>query len=124
MQPAENATPPSPKHDPHQAGTAAIAAMSERLLNFFAANVGLVVQNGPFTGMQYVERSIGSSLMPKLLGSYEANLQPVIEEIIRRAPATIVNVGCGEGYYAVGLARRLPHARVYAFEADPTGQAL
>ena len=31
----------------------------------------------------------------------------------------IVNVGAGEGYYAVGLARRAAGAQVVAFEIDP-----
>ena len=36
---------------------------------------------------------------------------------IARTPYTVVvDVGCAEGYYAVGLARALPQAQVYAFD--------
>ncbi len=36
--------------------------------------------------------------------------------MIARGYETVVNVGCAEGYYAVGLARRMPTAHVHAFE--------
>ncbi len=39
-----------------------------------------------------------------------------------RMPDAIVNIGCAEGYYAVGLARHLPGAKVYAFDIDPKAQ--
>jgi len=37
---------------------------------------------------------------------------------LRCSPSTVVNVGAGEGYYAVGFARRLPNAQVLAFDAN------
>src|SRR3989442_4367093 len=42
--------------------------------------------------------------------------------MIERTPRTVVNIGSGEGYYAVGLARRLPDATVYAFDIDQRAQ--
>ena len=36
----------------------------------------------------------------------------------RHRPTVVVNVGAADGYYAVGLARRLPHARVLAYEPN------
>jgi trans-aconitate methyltransferase len=35
-----------------------------------------------------------------------------------------VDVGCAEGYYAVGMALRLPNAVVHAFDVDPKAQQL
>lgn len=87
-------------------------------------NYGLVVQHGPFAGMIYISESTGSVLAPKLLGSYEAELHPVLQEMRARPYETIVNLGCGEGYYAVGLARLMPAARVHAFDSDPVAQDL
>jgi hypothetical protein len=66
--------------------------------------------------LRYVSRSHGSALLPKLLGSYECELHPVLRTAIGREPATIIDVGCAEGYYAVGLALRLPHTTTYAFD--------
>ena len=76
------------------------------------------VRLGPFTGMRYVSRSIGSAHLPKLLGTYERELQPVIEQACSARPNLIIDLGAAEGYYAVGLALRNPGARVIAFERD------
>lgn len=85
----------------------------------------LVVRHGPFKGMKYPSAAAaGSSLFPKLLGCYEQELQAAVTSICQRPYATIVDVGCAEGYYAVGLAMRLPQAQVYAFDIDPRAIAL
>lgn len=83
---------------------------------------GGVVVGGPFTGLRYVDSAMGSSLGPKLLGTYEKELNPIIEQICARGYQTIINIGAGEGYYAVGLAKRLPQARVICFEALENNQ--
>ena len=51
-------------------------------------------------------------------------MAPIIEDIVTKAYALIIDVGSAEGYYAVGLARRLPKARVLARDANPKAQAL
>ena len=79
----------------------------------------LVIRHGVFKGMKYPQmKSIGSALFPKLLGTYERELQPVVERICGENYTEIVNVGCGEGYYAIGLALRIPKAKVYAYDID------
>lgn len=90
----------------------------------FVARYGLSVRSGPFMGMRYVPSAVGSAFVPKLLGSYEAELHHVIEQIVSASYRVIVDVGCAEGYYAVGLALRLPEARVHAFDTDPLGRKL
>lgn len=80
------------------------------------------VQKGPFMGTRYVQVSQGSAYIPKLLGIYERELAPQVEALIVRSPKLVVDVGAAEGYYAVGLACRLPQARVIAFEMEPRGQ--
>lgn len=83
---------------------------------------GTSILTGPFQGMKYGDDVVYGAFAPKLLGIYEEELHPVIEEIIKRRYATVVNVGCGEGYYSVGLARRMPDASVYAFDIDSAAQ--
>lgn len=85
---------------------------------------GNVVMTGPFKGLKYIEDSIGSAYSPKILGTYELELHTAVEEIIANAPGMIVDVGAAEGYYAVGLASRLPDTRVTAFEAEARGREL
>ena len=80
---------------------------------------------GPFKGLKYPAfEAKGSALFPKLLGTYEAELHQVIEEICTKPYSNIINVGCGEGYYAVGLAKRLPAANILAFDIDEEAQRL
>ena len=79
---------------------------------------GTEVISGPFEGMDYVRRSEFGNPVPKLLGCFEQPLQPHIERAISAAYPVVMNVGCAEGYYAVGMARRMPTARVVAFDKD------
>jgi hypothetical protein len=72
--------------------------------------------------MRYVDLSVGSCFIPKLLGTYERELAPKIEWICEKRPGLVVDLGAAEGYYAIGLALRIPQARVVAFELDETGQ--
>jgi hypothetical protein len=72
--------------------------------------------------MQYLERSHNSEFLPKLLGSYELELSQILDDVIREDHSVIVDVGCAEGYYAVGLALRCPAARVFAFDQDAEAQ--
>jgi hypothetical protein len=85
---------------------------------------GLVVQTGPFEGLRYLPEAAGSSLLPKLLGSYEAELHETMRKIIDTNYSLIVDVGCAEGYYAVGLAKRLPRAHIFAFDTNPRARQL
>src|SRR5262249_8007661 len=79
----------------------------------------LTVRYGPFAGMRYPEAaSVGSTLFPKLIGSYEREIRDVLEIIARTDYSEIVDIGCAEGYYAVGLAMTVPGARVLAFDTD------
>jgi hypothetical protein len=71
---------------------------------------------GPFRGMQYLGYSIYGAYIPKLIGSYEAELHQALEAAIARKPKHIIDIGGAEGYYAVGLLTRLPDTRVTVFE--------
>ena len=83
---------------------------------------GSTVQAGPFKGMQYGGRSAGSMYSPKILGSYEQELHPYIEALPRYR--RFVNIGCAEGYYAVGARLVAPDVEVHAFDIDPEARRL
>jgi hypothetical protein len=78
----------------------------------------LEVVAGPFSGMKYFPLSRGSALLPKLLGAYERELHPALQTVLAKKYTTIIDVGCAEGFYVVGLARKVPHARVHGFDLD------
>lgn len=87
---------------------------------------GPMVAYGPFKGTRLPSGSSWGEgeVTPKILGCYEEELHPAIEKAIGREPARIVNVGCAEGYYANGLARRLPAAKAFAFDIDAKAQDI
>lgn len=80
---------------------------------------------GPFAEMRYPFAFVaaGEFTGPVQVGSYEAELHETVEQIIEAGPEVIVNVGAGVGYYAVGLASRLPAAAIVAFEAEARARA-
>jgi hypothetical protein len=82
------------------------------------------VIDGPFKGMAYPGKSVGSAYCPKLIGTYEKELFPVIASWNDHQPEVILNVGGAEGYYAVGLARVHPQCKVIVWEAVHKGRQL
>ena len=99
-------------------------AATDNLATLLARLCECRVQCGPFAGMHYDTEAIHSAHLPKLLGCYEQELHGCLERFLRKDYRCVVNIGCGEGYYAVGLALRLPRARVYAFDSEPRAREL
>lgn len=80
-----------------------------RAIGRFLDAHGMKVLHGPFAGLEYPRAARGhvDFLAAKVLGSYELELDEAIERILAGgSPPRIVDVGAGEGYYVVGLARR------------------
>ncbi|MFD2162919.1 class I SAM-dependent methyltransferase [Paradesertivirga mongoliensis] len=85
----------------------------------------LTVLNGPFKAMKYPSMdALCSAIYPKLIGSYEQELHPTIETFSTRDYSEIIDVGCAEGYYAVGLSLMFPKAKIYAYDIDPAARRL
>ena len=78
---------------------------------------GDVVQSGPFAGMRLSRANQGSLPGPRLLGCYEQELHEIIRDGVGQY-RRILNVGCAEGWYAVGLARLYPHLEIVAYDID------
>ena len=79
-----------------------------------------LVQTGPFAGMS-LERSAtwgASDLATKWLGIYEQELHAPLDVARARTYGAAINVGCAEGYYAVGLARLMAGIPVYACDSS------
>jgi hypothetical protein len=110
-----------------QLNRVAAFATRARALALFARHFpGEKIRHGFFDGIQIPSGGYakGSCLITKFVGTYEAELTPVVEESVRRNPPPIVDVGCAEGYYAVGFAMRYPQAKVHAFDTSPEARML
>ena len=84
-----------------------------------------MVKEGPFKHLKYKDfTSHGSSIYPKLLGSYEAELHEFINLMLSKNLESVVDIGCAEGYYAVGFALKLKDIKVHAFDISEYAQKL
>ena len=88
------------------------------------AREGLEVRRGPFAGLRYPDTLVrdAGDLAPKLLGTYEAELEHVLRSWVAAGFQHVVDVGSAEGYYAVGVAFAIPGATVHAFDTDPAAR--
>ena len=76
------------------------------------------VVSGPFSGMKYAQlRSYGSKIYPKILGTYESEIQDFFYKKMHLYNR-LVDIGAAEGYYAVGAAYSNPDLNVVAYEAS------
>ena len=98
------------------------ANSTEKLQKLFR---DLTVRTGFMKGLKYPDfSSYGSSIFPKLSGTYENELIDVFYHLEGNKYSCVVDVGCAEGFYAVGLALRFKEAKVYAFDISETAQQL
>ncbi len=95
---------------------------AQLLQNTLLREHGTKILAGPFAGMSFVRNVAEGCCVPKLLGCYEEELHPYVERAIADNYERVLNIGVAEGYYAVGLARRMPSARIFAFDIDPQAQ--
>lgn len=89
---------------------------------FMVRTGGTTVADGPFAGMIYSATATEGALVARLLGTYESALHPHIEAFVAEHLDCVIDVGCAEGYYAVGLARRMPGTTVYAHDILETAR--
>jgi SAM-dependent methyltransferase len=92
-----------------------------KLAEYLRQKTNAVVQSGPFAGMILPADHTwgnGSDISSKMLGFYEQELHGCLEEAIARKHDRILNVGCAEGYYAIGMAMRSAGSQILAFDID------
>ena len=81
----------------------------------------MIVQSGPFAGIRLVDsHSWGDGdISAKLLGVYEQELHQSIEKLHKNDYKEILDIGCAEGFYAVGLAMIFKTNKIHAFDSNP-----
>ncbi len=83
-----------------------------------ADHYGKQVLSGPFKGIRLPEESFQEHAAPYLLGVYESELHGVWQTFLAGEYKQVLDIGAKFGYYAVGIASRLPNAHVIAFDTD------
>jgi len=95
---------------------------SRLLANTYVSRQGTVIAQGIFAGMDYLDDATEGALIPRLLGVYESELHPHLKAFAEAGLDCVIDVGCAEGYYAVGLARMMSKVTVYAHDIDPAAR--
>jgi len=90
----------------------------QMLANTLVAREGARIRSGPFAGMAYTNVATEGAIAPRLFGTYESELHPYLAAFEAQGLDVVIDVGCAEGYYAVGLARAMPGVTVYAHDID------
>lgn len=96
---------------------------SRLIADAYVRHHGAKIMQGPFAGMEYVTSATEGALTPRLIGTYESELHPHIAAFAEQPLDCVIDVGCAEGYYAVGLARLMPQVTVYAYDIQAQARA-
>jgi hypothetical protein len=76
------------------------------------------VLGGSFAVMAFPLAPSEGCSVPKLLGCYEFHLHESLKALVSSDIEEIYDIGCAEGYYAVGFARLFPKTRILAFDIN------
>lgn len=91
--------------------------------NTFLEKEGTKVLQGPLAGLDFIRQSAEGCHVAKLLGCYEQPLHRHIRAALSGRYSRIINIGCAEGYYAVGFAVAVPALVSVAHDIDPKAQS-
>ena len=83
-----------------------------------------IIPKGPFKGMHYIDEAYTSFLCPKITGTYEKEIQPVMELEKGISYDAFIDIGAAEGYYSVGMALFSESKSIISFEASEYANKL
>ena len=100
------------------------AAFKEQIERRWLNLIKLTSKNAnPFKNLNYEGIDAhGSAMYPKIIGTYESELRDEITRLGNNQYDLIVDIGCAEGYYAVGLAQMFPGTPVKAYDIDASAR--
>ena len=92
------------------------------ILDYLYEQTNGIVQHGLFQGMKILKKSKwgDGDLGGKLLGIYENEIYSYIEKELKNNHDLIINYGCAEGTYGIGIARLVPDVKVIMLDIDET----
>jgi predicted O-methyltransferase YrrM len=97
-----------------------LAERRKEILNYLYQKCQGTVQHGIFKGMRILKKNQwgDGDTGGKLLGLYEDELVPVLEKAIETKHDLIINYGCAEGFYGIGMAMKMPESHVIMFDIE------
>ena len=82
------------------------------------------MRSGLFKDMSLLNQTLEGNVVPKLLGCYEQELHDVLERCIETPFGHVLNIGCGDSYHAVGLARCMPNSEIKPYDLKKDRRVL
>lgn len=82
----------------------------------------IAVMGGVFEGLLMSLPIHAGIALPMILGSYESELHSAVRNAMRRGYQHVVNIGCGDGYYLVGMARHMKATQFFGYDVNPAAQ--
>jgi hypothetical protein len=82
------------------------------------------IYSGPFSGMRYIRSSVGSVILPKIIGTYEDELHFIFDKLKSKNYSLFIDIGAAEGFYVVGIGKYIFNnfIPVIAYESSVLGQ--
>lgn len=87
-----------------------------------AVDKKIPVMGGVFAGLLMQLPIHAGIVLPMVLGTYESELHGHVAAAIKRDYRHVVNIGCGDGYYVVGMARQMPDTQFFGYDINPAAQ--
>jgi len=69
-------------------------------------------------------KACSSALTPKILGTYESELHPFFKQLPLKKYEMVIDVGCAEGFYLIGLGCLIPDIPLIGIDTDPEALRL
>ena len=82
------------------------------------------VISGPFKNMRFLHQDVFGCASAKLLGTYEIELETILNELKSYGLNNILNIGGAEGYYAIGFASNWHARNIIVYETIEEGRKL
>jgi hypothetical protein len=90
----------------------------QKLLNDYDFFKNKEIKSGLFKNMMFDVIPTEGCYLPKLLGVYEQPLQEFLKNFPINSYERLINIGCAEGFYAVGFATKYKNLEVIAFDIE------
>ena len=74
--------------------------------------------------MRYHDESYSSGSCSKFNGTYEQEIQPIIEKEINKQYEVFINIGAADGYYSIGMALWGNCSKIISFECSQKARDL
>jgi Ribosomal protein L11 methyltransferase (PrmA) len=90
-----------------------------------AAATNYTVERGIFTGMKlHPQSSFGVDQFTMLTGQYESELYGIVAQAAAKQYEAFIDVGCANGFYAVGFALISKDCNVIAYDIDERSRTI